>query len=409
LLLQRVVVDIELDSAGRLRPRAGATWRSEPARGEASIHRQLARLTDAPEARITAFASIHGLLRRHRRGVLGSPGPSSAAITIVMGQEALDDSARVQDWFERGAHGAPPIGTEDTVAQVMLLATLPEWVFETFDRFIAGREVAAPTPPSDVFATALPIAVATGKVAPSLLANPGSIRNLDPARIRRAFQINEWVARVTGGQEDVPEPLAAIGGLDAFLRQLIATIPDAFVRPGPLGGPDARVAAYLDEMATETVADWRTAARDIRARVRGMDLIRGALQSEGISRVTKHELLGLYSDLSDYRPPIELAAADIADRVRPLLASSIESELVGLDSWPIRRGGLAGLYPRALLAAWTELTEAAPPIACSTPGCLGVAPPTRNRLYCDRCRAERRRASVQETRARSSASPRSAH
>jgi hypothetical protein len=114
-----------------------------------------------------------------------------------MGQEALDDSARVQDWFERGAHGAPPIGTEDTVAQVMLLATLPEWVFETFDRFIAGREVAAPTPPSDVFATALPIAVATGKVAPSLLANPGSIRNLDPARIRRAFQINEWVARVT--------------------------------------------------------------------------------------------------------------------------------------------------------------------------------------------------------------------
>jgi len=197
-----------------------------------------------------------------------------------MGQEALDDSARVQDWLERGAHGPPPKGTEETVAQVMLLATLPELVFEAFDRFIVDREVSAPSSPSDVFAAALPATVATGKMAPSLVANPGSIRGLDPGRIRRALRLNEWVSRVYGGLEDVPEPIAAVGGPDAFLRQMIAAIPEAFVNPELVDGPNAEVSQYLDAMATETVDDWRTAARAVAARVSGIDLIGGALVSE---------------------------------------------------------------------------------------------------------------------------------
>jgi hypothetical protein len=152
----------------------------------------------------------------------------------------------------------------------------------------------------------------------------------------------------------------------------------------------------IPEMQQVTSAPTVTPRRPTRM---NRPLVRGALQPEGISRTDKGELASFYADLADYRSPLDLAAAEIADRVRPLLARSIESELAGLDSWPIRRGGLVGLYPRALVAAWTELTEASPPIACATPGCAGTVPPTRNRLYCDSCRASRRRDQAQRIRA----------
>lgn len=399
LLFQRVVVDVEIGPGGCLQPRPGATWRSEPARGEATIHRGLTALVDQPDARIAAFASAHGLLRRHVGGVLGASGPTSAAATMAIGQEGVDDSERVQDWLDRGAIGAPPPGTEDTVLLVELYAALPDSMLDTFDSFMDGAEAPTSTVPSDLYRVVVPVLIVTRKAIAQYSPDPRRLRQLDPGRVRRALRLSDWVHRVVGGLDDVPEPLAAVGGSDAFLRQLTTNLPEIFIAPELLDGPDGLANEYLHALATETVDDWHAAARDLGARVRAVDLVRGALQPEGISRTDKGELASLYAELADYRSPLDLAAAEIADRVRPLLARSIESELAGLDSWPIRRGGLVGLYPRALVAAWTELTEASPPKACATPGCTGTVPPTRNRLYCDSCRASRRRDQAQRIRA----------
>ena len=64
LLLARAVIDVEADAEGRLRPRAGATIRSEPARGEAVVHRRLAELVYSPDAGAPALTA--GLWARWR-------------------------------------------------------------------------------------------------------------------------------------------------------------------------------------------------------------------------------------------------------------------------------------------------------------------------------------------------------
>ncbi len=398
MLFQRVVIDVELGPEGRLQPRAGAAWRSEPARGEVAIHRRLAALEGLPDPRLAAFASVHGLLRRH--AVLGPSGPASAAATTAIGQEALDDSIRVQDWFERGAAGPPPIGTNDTVAAVLLFATQPDWFLDAFDAFLDGAVAPARSSLSEFFKLSLPVAAATGAAALPYLADPGFIRTLDPARVRRALRANEWISRVVGGLEESPDLLSAVGGAGAFMQQLTTTLPEAYAIPELLDGPDGPATAFMRSRTIETVQDWRNAVRDMGALVLGLDRLRGALASGGITRAERAQLTSLYRQLADYRAPTTLTAAEIADRVRPLLMSHIESELVSLAAWPIRRGAPAGLYVRALVAAWAELTEAAPPVACATPGCAGIVPATRNRLFCASCQADRRRESVRLIRSK---------
>jgi hypothetical protein len=125
LLFQRLVIDIEVDPGGRLRARSGATWRPDPARGEAAIHRRLATLSGASAGRIAGFASVHGLLRRHTASIF-TADPRSAETMIALGHQDADDAVRVQEWFDQGAPGDPPAGTEDTVAMVALYASFPD-------------------------------------------------------------------------------------------------------------------------------------------------------------------------------------------------------------------------------------------------------------------------------------------
>src|SRR5262249_42289773 len=156
---------------------------------------------------------------------------------------------------------------------------------------------------------------------------------------------------------------AAVGGPEGLARQLASTAPELFTVPPLRDAVDEAVSRYLESLSTETVDDWRAASRGLAIRVRTLDLLRAALSPGGITSSDKQQLATLYGDLADYRPRLDLSAADTADRPRPLLAAAIEAELAALRSWPVRRQGLVGLLVRALVAAWTETTAASPPVA----------------------------------------------
>jgi hypothetical protein len=366
----------------------------------------LAALEGASAARIATFASVHGFLRRHGGDLLGVSGPESAALTLAVGQEAVDDSTRVQEWLDQGAPGAPPKGTEDTVAYLALLTTyLPDSFFDAFDAILDGTAVPRPITLPDFIAIAVPVAAAAPAAGLPYLAEPGGIRAIEPARLRRALRINEWVSHMIAGLEPVPDSLAAIGSVDAMLRLFTANLPEAYSIPELLDGPDGPVIEYMRSRATETVDDWRAAASALGTRVRALDLIRSALAPDGLSSADKRELASVYTGLAGYRSPLDLSAAEIADRLQPLLARSLESELASIGAWPIPRGTLAGLYVRALFAVWTELMQASTPKTCATPGCLGAAPPTRNRRYCDQCQSTRARDRTRRSRQRAQPTP----
>jgi hypothetical protein len=112
--------------------------------------------------------------------------------------------------------------------------------------------------------------------------------------------------------------------------------------------------------------DWRAAAGDIGAHVQGLDLIRAAFRADGLDRADKRELVALYSNLGGYRSPLDLPAAEIADRFRPLLANEIESEIATIDTWPVRRGPSPASTSARLLAPGRNSTR---------PQCRSHAPP----------------------------------
>ena len=403
MLLQRAVTEVEVDSSGRLRPSAGAAWRPEPARGEGSLHRRLAKLVNATDTQLAAFASTYGFLRVHGNAVFGMPGPESVASTIAIGQEALDAGTRAEEWFNAGAIGDPPQSTEDTLLAVELFAALPDWVFAVFEATNGHEDPDQKIDPGQFFRAGLPVSVAASRAIEQHGFDLARFRQLDPVQARRAFRLNEWVNRVAGGLEETPPSLAAVGGVDGLIRQLTSTTPELFAISKLFAAHDEDVAAFLDALTAETVDDWRTAATDHRELVRSIDLIGSALGPDGVAAADRRLLADLHADLAGYRSSLPLAAAEIAERTRPLLAARLENRLTALGAWPVRRGMLAGVLVRSLVAAWVELTHAAPLTACATPGCASSFAPRRNRHYCDDCQTVRGRDAVRRTRAAASA------
>jgi hypothetical protein len=401
VLLLRVVADIEIDPAGYLRPRPGAAPHPEPARGEAGLHRRLAALADAPAPRIVAFASAYGLLRRPTPSPLDMPEPASRALTTAIGQEDADNSVRLREWLESGASGEPPPGTSATLVATRLYASLPEWFLDAFDLILAGADAGATSGTVEDFLSALlPMAAATGPAASLLLADPALVASMDRARLLRALRVNEWAVRMLAGLDEPPAAVAALGGPDAILHSILDTLPDAIAVPELLDGADGPATRFVQSLTQETVEDWHDAGRLFRDQVRTVDLLHRALRGQGVTADEKAALLDFYADAAGFRPQVPLSAADIAERAQPLLAARIEGELASARAWPLRRGAVAGLYVRALLALWADLTTDTPPVRCATPGCSATVPATRNRRYCDACQTARRRQSVRRTRAR---------
>ena len=395
----RYVAEIQIGPDGRLLARPGAAWRPEPVRAEPTVHRDLAKLERAPARRIAAFASVHGLLRRKAGGALSQTGPSMALIATMAGQQSLDDAEIVRAWLEGGAHGDLPAGQEDTVALVAVFANLPDAMLDTIDAYLDGTAEEPPTPdPAVALAAFAAGSAALAPHVPALVEHAGRITDLDPARVRRGLRVSEWVCRVFAGLDDVPRTLAAMGGTGALLAALPAALPEALAVASLLDGPDGPVTAYINDLATETVDDWRDEAHQLADRVATTDLIHRALAT-GLTDAEARDLAKRFYKLAGFWAPAGIAPADLAERTRLLLARTIEAELQALGVWPVPRAAVAGLHVRALVAAWADLTGAAPPAPCQTEGCTNTVPATRNRYYCAPCIETRRRERARARRA----------
>jgi hypothetical protein len=400
----RVVTDLAIDATGVLRPRPGAVWRVEPARGEAGLHRRLAALADAPATQIVAFASAHGLLRRPVASPLDLPEPASRALTTAICQKDADNSARLREWLESGGSGEPPTGTDETLLATALYASLPDWFLDAFDLLIADADPRSVTGSArDFLSSFLPMAAAAGPATSLLLAEPTIPSEIGRDRLLRALRLNEWAVRMLAGLDEPLPAVAALGGPDGLLRTIVDTLPETVAVPDLLDGPDGPATHFVQTLTHETIEDWHQAGQLLRDQVRDVRLLHHALGDRGITPSQKAELLNLYSDTAGFRPQVQLSAADIAERARPLLAARIEQELLAAHSWPFRRDIAAGLYVRALIALWVDLNQTRPLLACATPACSATIPPTRNRRYCDACQTARRRERVRRTRARATA------
>jgi hypothetical protein len=400
VLLLRLVTELEVDPAGNLRPRPGAAWHVEPARREAGLHRRLAALADARAPQIVAFASAHGLLRRPVASPLDLPEPASRALTTAIGQEDADNSTRLRDWLESGAIGEPPPGTKETLLATALYASLPDWFLDAFDLLLAGAEPAAASgTASDFLSSFLPMVAAAGPTASLLMAEPTILAEIGRDRLLRALRVNEWAVRMLAGLDEPIAVIAALGGPDALLRSILDTLPEAIAVPELLDGAEGPATHLMESLTQETIQDWHEAGRLFRDQIRAVRLLHRALGVDGVTPEQKVDLLDVYADAAGFRPQVQLSAADIAERARPLLAAHIEGELLAARCWPLPRHAVAGLYVRALLALWVDLNQTTAPLACATPACPGTVPPTRNRRYCDSCQAARRRQSVRRSRA----------
>lgn len=137
--------------------------------------------------------------------------------------------------------------------------------------------------------------------------------------------------------------------------------------------------------------------------MRHLDLVAAAIDPLGVSQSDKAELCALAEQLAGFVPSRRLSAAELAERVAPLLRVRLEADLAALLAWPLDTNAPVGLRARALLAAWPELTSGQPLVRCRTTGYAGSFPASRKRSLCDNCLAERSRDKVRRSRAAAAA------
>lgn len=398
-VLTRFVTEIEVGPDGELRPRPGGTWRSEPARGEAAIHRRLAALAGAPASRIMAFASRYGLLRLGAARAYAGPESAVRGVTIAMSHKLLDDVSAVRDWLDSGDLGPPPDAVSAFLSVADTFDALPASTREAMRLLTAGattNEIEAVLGPAGVDPAAyLGTMIETAEASRARPFDPAR----DPEKLARMVEIFEWIGRLAAGLDESPAELAAMGGPAEVVRSLFVTLPEALAHPELADERNMQGALTMAELARESVADWQATAELICSWIGAVDLVRRAL-TEGLTRDEKEDLIALYRQVTGDDPSTTLKGAEIAERALPLLVAMIEGELQRGGAWPIRRGATLGLYWRALVALRTELTEQSPMIGCATVGCSGAFPPARNRRFCDTCQAERGREAVVRTRKR---------
>ncbi|MES2210097.1 MAG: hypothetical protein V4515_07920 [Chloroflexota bacterium] len=397
-LFTRFVVEMEVDATGRLRPRPNTLWWSEPAIGEAGIHRRLAKLNRASDDRIAAFASTYGPLRFAAAPLLGIPGPRLREVTFALGQGMLGDLDRVRVWLATGSHGRPPHEVRVVLALVELLQNLSEPTRRAVTLMVGGAPEAevesaagsASQDPAAFFGDGLRRMPPLSEVS----------RPIDVERLRWGLDVLEWLGRAIGGLEEVSWPsVADLGGPAEMFRSLLANLPEALGHPELAGEKSAAAAAMFDALATESVTDWRVIANQVDGWVVAADLVRLA-QSEGLTPREKARLCDVYEGLTAPKLGVALSSAELAERAKPLLQARLEGELERGGARPVRRGIVLGLYWRALAGLWRELEDRPLPRRCATPSCGAMVPTTRNRRYCTTCQGERSRARVAALRAR---------
>jgi hypothetical protein len=402
VLFERYVVEIEADEDGVLQPRPGAAWRWEPARGEGRVHCDLANLADATPTQIAAFASTHGLLRRAGGPLAGFAQKEGRRELLSMGQRLGDDIATMREALDAGTPGRVD---ELDRALLAVLDELPEPVRQALALASSGA------PPADIEAAigdALPdpaafSATLGARLAPYL--DGTKPVPVDRAGLTRASETLEWSAALLGGTQEAPEWVNRAGGVQAALLSLLANQPESLLDPRLINARNADSVPVIETLAHETVGDWHEVAAALASWCAAVRLVRRAVDGRGLSPAEKAQLAELYRALADFDAPANLTAGELGERTRALLRAQCETLLAESGVWPVRRGSVAGLYGRALVALWTELTDEGPLVACATPGCSGSFALTRNRAYCDACQAHRRREDVRSSRAKAAGRP----
>jgi hypothetical protein len=405
VLFERFVVDVEAGPDGELRPRAGAQPRREPATREGTVHRQLGALANAEPSVIASFASTHGLLRRGAPWLTAIGSPEGRLPAVAMGQRMADDLTLARTWLEGGGIGQAPPGVTDVLAFAAVMAELPDAVHEGLALAVAGNPEALV---ALAIGDALPDPAAFfrsmgNRVAPYL---SGATRvPADRAQLLRGLDELEWFARQLGEVDDGLPWVSQLGGARSVLVDLLRNGPEALLEPQLLNERNEALVPALEAMARETVEDWREVAAEFDTACAWVRLVRRAIGEGVFTPAEKVQLRELYRALAGFDAPASLTVGELGERVLPLLRAEIEAALVADGVWPIRRGSVAGLYSRALVALWTELTDEQPLVACATPRCPGRYALVHGRRYCDTCQVARRQEAVRTSRAKAAEDP----
>lgn len=401
VLFERIVIEVEARPDGTLRPRPGVLPQKEPARSEGRVHRQLAALAQASPEEIARFASTHGLLRLGSAWLQASESPEARRALVAMGQQAGDDFTRARRWLEEGRGTKPPTDVLEVLAFAAVMTELPEAVQQGMDLARSGAPAALV---EKTIGTALPdpaafFALFPKRVAPYLTGQRPLPR--DTRALLRGLDALEWLARLLGGVEAAPAWVNRLGGPRKAVLDLLRNQPEALLSPEMINDRNRASVSHIEELAHETIETWRAVAAWFAAQGEAVRLVRRAIGvSSPVSADEKARLIELHRTLADNEAPRTAMGAELGERIRALLRAELEAWLARDCVWPVRRGSVAGLYSRALVALWQDLTDERPRVACATEGCPGDFVLAHGRLYCDACQLARQQEAVRVSRAK---------
>ena len=385
VLFHRFVVDTVVGPQGTLVPATGAAWKWERATDETDLVDRLASMTDAPDGAVAQLATRFGPLRLR--------APALAVRDSFVRENVARDSvsmlselASARHWYVSGMASREPAH-----ARVYVAAGYAWSVLDPGTRAAAARLVNddAALANVDIDLASSLRQLASGFLT-AYLVRPRT--GCEP--IVRGLDTLDRLLRGLAGMEAIPA-LERAGGSGRVLSELVTSLPDFVTWIGEAGPNAADVAQQaFRELAIEAPSEWRAAATYVKATRDTIDLI-AAVNGRLLTADETALLRSTGAVVTGWAPDSDLRAAEIGDRLAPLVRTSLEHQLDEAGIWPVRHGVTAGAYWRALAMLWQRLTDERLPRLCATDGCDQTIGPHGNRQYCDIHRAERQRVRVQ--------------
>lgn len=388
VLFHRFVVDTVVGPGSTLVPANEAPWRWEPALDEADLVDRLASLAAAPDRAIARTASRFGPLRLRAStlAVRASFVRENVARDSVSMLSELDNA---HDWYAAGMLSAEPRYARAYVAAGSALSTLAADTQEAVRRLLddseSSREVRIDFAPSLV---QLVVGFGTAYLAPPPPRSETVLRGMDTL---------DRIMRGLAGIEPIPA-LDRAGGSGRVLLELLVSLPEILTWIRQTGSRSGEIADGRPTAVIETTTEWRSVATYLTAVREAIELI-SAVSQRPLSADETQRLRKSANVVTGWAPESNLRAAEIADRLAPLIRATLERELDAAGIWPVRQGVTTGCYWRALATVWEGLTDQRMPRLCASEGCDRAIGARRNRLYCDIHRAERQRDRVRRARA----------
>jgi hypothetical protein len=390
VVFHRFAVDTVVESDGTLMPAFGADWRWEPARDEADLPDRLAALADASDHAVVAAASRFGPLRIGAsvlalRDLWLSKNVARDSVAMLSELEAA------RDWYATVTLGVEPRHARAYIALGAALSKVPVEVDAALGRLLNGSDSATQAEP-DAAALLVKLVLDFGAayLVRPIARDPAVVRGIDSA---------DRILRGLAGIEPIPA-LTRVGGAGRVLSELLTSLPEFLQWAGAIASEPATERALpelLPKGTTETLADWRSAGAQIAMICAAVALVSAVRVRPLTANETRH-LRNSAEVATGWTPEASLRAAEIADRLEPLLRVRLEHDLDSAGVWPVRQGVTTGAYWRALARLWERLADERVPRLCATEACNRPIGSRPNRLYCDIHRRERHREIVRRAR-----------